>query len=61
MTSTPRGRELARSCDVLEAAPADAPTLCTGWTAYDIAAHVWIFEHDPLGGRAARGWTPAPA
>ena len=25
-----------------------APTLCSGWTAFDLAAHVWILNHGPL-------------
>lgn len=39
-------------CDALVAAGPDAPTLCEGWTAYDLAAHVWLRENDP---RAATG------
>lgn len=34
-------------CDALDAAAADAPTLCEGWTAHHLAAHVWLREHDP--------------
>lgn len=46
-----RLRDLQRDrlCDVLEAAGPDAPTLCTGWTAGDLAAHLWILDHDPVG------------
>jgi uncharacterized protein (TIGR03085 family) len=27
----------------------DAPTLCRGWDAHDLATHLWIRENDPLG------------
>lgn len=33
---------------LLEAGP-DAPTLCQGWTTYDLAAHLWVREHDAVG------------
>ena len=26
----------------------DAPTLCEGWTTYDLAAHLYVREHDPV-------------
>jgi uncharacterized protein (TIGR03085 family) len=32
-------------CDALAAAEPDAPTLCEGWTAHDLAAHVWVREN----------------
>ncbi len=35
-------------CDALEGAGPDAPTLCEGWTAHDLAAHLWLRENDPL-------------
>ena len=35
-------------CRALASVPADAPTLCAGWTAYDLAVHVWILKHDPV-------------
>lgn len=31
---------------LLEVGPA-APTLCAGWDAYDLAAHLWVREHRP--------------
>lgn len=43
-----RDREHVRLCDVLAAVPADAPTLCEGWTAHDLAIHIWLLKHDPL-------------
>lgn len=49
MSAELRDRQLHRFCDVLEAVPADAPTLCEGWTAHDVAIHLWILKHDPLG------------
>lgn len=42
--------ERAHLCDALAAAGPDAPTLCEGWTAYDLAAHVWLRENDLIGG-----------
>lgn len=41
-TASPR----AQLCDALDAVEPDAPTLCDGWTAHDLAAHVWIREND---------------
>ena len=39
--------ERAALCDALEAAGPGAPTLCEGWDAHDLAAHVWLRENDP--------------
>jgi uncharacterized protein (TIGR03085 family) len=39
--------ERARLADALEAADPSAPTLCTGWTARDLAAHVVARERRP--------------
>lgn len=36
-------------CDALDAVRASAPTLCDGWTAHHVAAHVWVRENDPVG------------
>src|ERR1019366_1938857 len=42
--------ERAALCDLfLETGP-DAPTLCEGWTTYDLAAHLVIRERKPLSG-----------
>jgi uncharacterized protein (TIGR03085 family) len=35
-------------CDALDAVEPGAPTLCEGWTAHDIAAHVWVRENEWL-------------
>lgn len=35
-------------CDALAAVEPTAPTLCEGWTAHHLAAHVWLRENDPL-------------
>lgn len=48
--------------DALLAAGPDAPTLCEGWTALDLAAHVVIREARPdaalgVGGGPVAGWT----
>jgi uncharacterized protein (TIGR03085 family) len=34
--------------DALQAAGPDAPTLCTGWTTRDLAAHVVLREREPV-------------
>jgi uncharacterized protein (TIGR03085 family) len=39
--------ERARLADLLEQVGADAPTLCTGWRARDLAAHVVLRERRP--------------
>jgi uncharacterized protein (TIGR03085 family) len=51
--------ERAAMCDSFERFGPDAPTLCDGWTAADLAAHLVVREHDPrampgiiLGGKA---------
>lgn len=41
--------ERADLCDLLDRVGQDAPTLCDGWSAHDLAAHLWIREADPLG------------
>lgn len=41
--------ERAALCAALLAAGPDAPTLCDGWNAHDLAAHLYIRENDPLG------------
>lgn len=35
-------------CDALLSVAPDAPTLCEGWTAHDLAAHLWTRENDPI-------------
>ena len=49
--------ERADLCDLLDKVGPDAPTLCRGWDAHDLAAHLWIRENDPLG---ASGITVKP-
>jgi len=41
--------ERVELCDLLESVGPDAPTLCAGWDAHDLAAHLWIRETDPVG------------
>ena len=41
--------ERADLCDLLDKVGPDAPTLCRGWDAHDLASHLWIRENDPLG------------
>src|SRR5919199_1207606 len=45
--SSPSALERARLADALEAAGADAPTLCDGWTTRDLAAHLVARERRP--------------
>jgi uncharacterized protein (TIGR03085 family) len=40
--------ERAELCNVLEDVGPEAPTLCEGWTTYDLAAHLVLRESDPL-------------
>ena len=35
-------------CDDMEAFGPAAPTLCEGWANYDMAAHLFVREHDPI-------------
>ncbi|WP_316670941.1 TIGR03085 family metal-binding protein [uncultured Propionibacterium sp.] len=35
-------------CDLFEQVGPGAPTLCEGWTAQDLAAHLFLRENDPL-------------
>jgi uncharacterized protein (TIGR03085 family) len=41
--------ERVELCDLFESVGPDAPTLCSGWDAHDLAAHLWIRETDPVG------------
>ena len=50
MTEPLQTSERLGLCDLLvELGPA-APTLCAGWTNYDLAAHLYVREHDPIAG-----------
>lgn len=58
MALTPRHDALARDLrdrwwqalvEALAAVGPDSPTQCAGWTAADVATHVWIVKNDPLG------------
>ena len=49
MTAELRDRQLRRCCDALDQVAADAPTLCEGWAAHDLAVHLWTLKRDPLG------------
>ncbi|HEY3548105.1 MAG TPA: TIGR03085 family metal-binding protein [Propionicimonas sp.] len=42
---TPKSQREAL-CDALDAVHPSAPTLCAGWTAHHLAAHVWLRESD---------------
>lgn len=51
----------AELCDALDSVRPSAPTMCAGWTAHHLAAHVWVRENDTwavagahLAGRPAR-------
>ena len=46
---TPAQSERAELCDLFVAVGPEAPTLCDGWTAHDLASHLWIRETDPVG------------
>lgn len=40
--------ERAHTCDALLSAGPAAPTLCEGWTAHDLAAHLWLRENEQV-------------
>ncbi|RVX39555.1 uncharacterized protein (TIGR03085 family) [Nonomuraea polychroma] len=48
--------ERAALCDLLDRLGPDAPTLCAGWTTYDLAAHLVLRERRPdaMGGIALK-------
>lgn len=43
-------RERAALCDLFDEVGPDHPTLCEGWATYDLAAHLWVREADPMAG-----------
>ncbi|MCF6469034.1 TIGR03085 family protein [Nonomuraea sp. MG754425] len=54
--------ERSALCDLLDRLGPDAPTLCTGWTTYDLAAHLALRERRPdamggIGIKALAGYT----
>jgi len=48
LTMTLARRERAGLTDLLDAVGPDAPTLCGGWSTYDLAAHLVLREASPL-------------
>jgi uncharacterized protein (TIGR03085 family) len=48
--TAPQQAERAALCDLFLAVGPDAPTLCEGWTTYDLAAHLVVRERKPLSG-----------
>lgn len=43
-----RDRQLQRCCDALESVNPFAATLCAGWSAHDLALHLWCIKREPL-------------
>jgi len=43
-------RERVALCDLMDEVGPSAPTLCGGWTTYDLAAHLVLREGSPLSG-----------
>lgn len=43
-------RERHALCDLFLEVDPHLPTLCGGWVAYDLVAHLWVRENDPLAG-----------
>lgn len=41
-------QQLQHCCDALTTTGPDAPTLCRGWSTWDLAVHLWLLKHDPL-------------
>ncbi|WP_203568132.1 maleylpyruvate isomerase family mycothiol-dependent enzyme [Aestuariimicrobium ganziense] len=58
-----RDAALVQLCDVLEQVGPDAPTLCGGFDAHELAIHVWQLSHDPLAwpGIGVRRFAPLTA
>jgi len=44
--------ERAELCDLFDQVGPDAPTLCEGWDAHQLAVHLWIRETDPVAATA---------
>ncbi|KWW99843.1 TIGR03085 family protein [Carbonactinospora thermoautotrophica] len=62
MTTNYSRAERVALCDLLEQLGPDAPTLCEGWTTYDLAAHLVARERRPDSGpgllfKPLAGWT----
>ena len=63
MSPTPLARAERRAlCDLLVEVGPDAPTLCEGWTTFDLAAHLVVRERRPDSGPGLvvpmlAGWT----
>ncbi|MEA5155293.1 TIGR03085 family metal-binding protein [Raineyella sp.] len=53
-------RERHALCDQFLEVDPHLPTLCEGWVAYDLVAHLWVRDTDPLAGLGiavpALGW-----
>ena len=47
-TADIRDRQLQRCCDALAAVDPGAATLCAGWSAHDLALHLWSIKREPL-------------
>lgn len=43
-----RDRQLQLCCDALAEVQPTAMTLCTGWSAHDVAIHLWLIKREPL-------------
>ena len=50
MTTPLDARERVQLCARFEELGPDAPTLCEGWTTFDLAAHLVVRERQPLAG-----------
>ncbi|MEP9365523.1 TIGR03085 family metal-binding protein [Nocardioides sp. CN2-186] len=50
MTTSLARRERIALCDLALVLGEDAPTLCSGWDARDLVAHLLLREHRPLAG-----------
>lgn len=46
----PTRSERRALCDLFDEVGPDAPTLCEGWQTFDLAAHLWVREHNPIAG-----------
>lgn len=48
MTVSIAQSERQQLCELMLTKGPDAPTLCAGWTAFHLAAHVYLRENDPI-------------
>jgi uncharacterized protein (TIGR03085 family) len=61
MTNPLDARERVQLCARFDELGPDAPTLCDGWTTFDLAAHLVVRERNPLAGPGILAGDKVPA